>query len=137
MALYFPSILTNQDELAKICQIQLHFNSKGYLIDNTLALQKKLEDHFGQIILSIQQTTQNQIVIITDGYGRVFTNQTTGKRTALLQGDFAYIKSLLELMIEFHPEVKPVTIISAYTFGCTPNDKFELRKWTKDTYNCV
>lgn len=137
MALYFPSFLLTTTEAEEIGKNKLLFDNKGYLIDDNLKIQKHFENYFEQAVLSIQKTTQNNIIILTDEYSVVQINPITKNRLAILKGDSDYIKSLLELMIQFHPTVKPETIISSYSFGCSPNDKFILRNWCKETYHCV
>ena len=137
MALYFPSFLLSVKEAEDIGKTKLTFDKKGYLIDDTLKIQKRFEDYCQQAVLSIQKTTQDYIIVLTDQYSVVQTSPVTNNRLAILKGDAEYIKSLLELMIQFHPTVKPEIIITSYSFGCTPAENFTLRNWCKEKYHCI
>lgn len=137
MAFYFPSATMTKKEAEHIVKASITFDKQGYLVDPNLTLQKALEDEIGQPIMIVQMTTQGTICILLDPYGVIQNNPISKKRTALLKGDFTYLKSTLDMMIRMHPKVSPQTIISAYSFQCSPEDKFALKQYTKDMYHCI
>lgn len=134
MALHFPSILLPQAEAQQLANAKLAFNSNGYLIDPNLSIQKTLEDIFERPILLIQKTSMGQIIILTDPYGLVQNNPVTHRRLAILSGDVSYITSTLQLMVQFHPDVKPHIVIESYAFQCSPIEKMNIRTWIQENY---
>lgn len=137
MAFYFPSATMTKKEAESIAKTKLVFNKQGYLMDPNLEIQKSLEDSIGQPIMIVQETTQNTICILLDPYGIIQNNPVSHKRTAMLKGDFTYLKSTIDMMIRMHPQVQPQVIISAYSFQCSPEDRFALKQYTKDMYHCI
>lgn len=137
MALFFPAIILSKKEANTVSQSNLTFDRNGYLIDPELHIQKTLENHFGQPIMVIQETTQKSINLLTEPYGLIQINPSTHKRMAILNGDADYITSTLKLMIQMHPTVDPSVIIDNYSFQCSPQDRLKIREWTKTNYNCI
>lgn len=136
MSFYFPSVIFSIKEATEIAKTTLQFNANGYLYDPNLTIQKTFENYIKQPIMVIQETTQHTINILVDPYGIIQENPISNHRIALLQGDFEYLKSTIDLMIRMHPHVSPQTIVSSYSFKCTPQEKLKLKEYLKDTYHC-
>ena len=137
MALTYQGIILSASEAENITGKRIAFDVNGYLVDPKLILQHALEDSFQQPIVSIQESTQGYIIVFLEPYGVIQNNPVTGKRMTILKGDAEYIRSTLEMMIAFHPNIDPVKIIESYSFQCSPQDRLYLREWTRDTYGCV
>ena len=137
MSLYYPSIILPHDEAAKKFNCNISFDKNGYMKDNNLHIQKRMEDIYGQVIIFVTESTQHEIIIFFEPTSVVQTNIANGKRLAVIQGDADYIISTIKTMIARHPNEKPEVIISSYAFQCNMNDKLAIREWTKKTYNCI
>lgn len=137
MSLYYPSIILSHDEAVKKFNCNISFDKNGYMKDNNLRIQKRMEDVYGQVIMFVTESIQHEIIIFLEPTSVVQTNSVNGKRLAVIQGDADYIISTIETMIARHPNEKPEVIISSYAFQCNMNDKLTIREWTKKTYNCI
>lgn len=136
MAFFFPSAVMSLREAESIAKTTLQFNQQGYLHDPDLKIQKALENHVQQPIMIIQMTTQQTINILMDPYGIVQNNYVSKNRIAMLKGDLEYLKSTLDMMIKMHPHVSPQTIVSSYSYQCSPQEKIALKQYLKDKYQC-
>lgn len=105
MTYLYPAIILDKDEL-KALSIDIKFKN-GYIIDNDLSIQKQLEDNYKVPIVSIQESTRDNIIILYDPNGFVETNPLTKKRLAVLIGEKDYLKSEISYMVSQRPEIKP------------------------------
>lgn len=133
MTYLYPAIILDKDELQSL-SINIAFKD-GYIIDNDLSIQKQLEDNYKVPIVSIQESTRNNIIILYDPNGFVETNPLTKKRLAVLIGDIEYLKSEISYMVSQRPNIKPSILIENYILQCNPKDILELKKWIKSNFN--
>lgn len=133
MTYLYPTIILDKDEL-KALSITIAFKD-GYIIDNDLSIQKQLEDNYKVPIVSIQESTRDNIIILYDPNGFVETNPLTKKRLAVLIGDLDYLKSEISYMVSQRPEIKPSILIENYILQSNPKDTLELKKWIKSNFN--
>lgn len=133
MTYLYPAIILDKDEL-KALSIDIKFKN-GYIIDNDLSIQKQLEDNYKVPIVSIQESTRNNIIILYDPNGFVETNPLTKKRLAVLIGDLDYLKSEISYMVSQRPDIKPSILIENYILQSNPKDTLELKKWIKSNFN--
>lgn len=135
MSYYFPSTIFSMKEAEQIANGKLIFDSNGYLKDPNLTTQKAFEDRVEAPIMILMLTTQNTVHALMDPYGIVQTNPVTGKRICQLKGDYPYLKSVIDMMIQMHPSVPAQTIIGAYSFQCPAQDRLLLMDYFKKHYN--
>lgn len=133
MTYLYPAIILDKDEL-KALSIDIKFKN-GYIIDNDLSIQKQLEDNYKVPIVSIQESTRDNIIILYDPNGFVETNSLTKKRLAVLIGEKDYLKSEISYMVSQRPEIKPSILIENYILQSNPKDTLELKKWIKSNFN--
>ena len=133
MTYLYPAIILDKDEL-KALSIDIKFKN-GYIIDNDLSIQKQLEDNYKVPIVSIQESTRDNIIILYDPNGFVETNPLTKKRLAVLIGDLDYLKSEIAYMVSQRPDIKPSILIDNYILQCNPKEILELKKWIKSNFN--
>lgn len=133
MTYLYPAIILDKDELNAL-SIDIKFKD-GYIIDNDLSIQKQLEDNYKVPIVSIQESTRDNIIILYDPNGFVETNPLTKKRLAVLIGEKEYLKSEISYMVSQRPDIKPSILIENYILQCNPKDILELKKWIKSNFN--
>lgn len=136
MTNYYNVITVPTEELQTQIRLAMKFDRNGYLIDPNLLIQKRLEDIYAKPILSIYQTTRmNQMIfIVYDPNGYVQNNRLSGRRMAVITGDFQYIQSVFQTMIDEHPQIPPAIIFDSYISQCTPQERMMLRKWMEEAY---
>ena len=128
MMYFYPAIILDKNE-----QEALSFLN-GYIIDNDLSIQKRLEDQYKVPIVSIQESTRDTVIILYDPNGFVDTNPLTKTRMAVLIGDFDYLQSEILYMVSQRPDIQPKILIDNYIFQCTPKDLLRLKTWIKSTF---
>lgn len=133
MTYLYPAIILDKDELQSL-SIDIKFKD-GYIIDNDLSIQKQLEDNYKVPIVSIQESTRDNIIILYDPNGFVETNPLTKKRLAVLIGDLEYLKSEISYMVSQRPDIKPSILIENYILQCSPKDTLEIKKWIRSNFN--
>ena len=134
MVYLYPAIILDNDEFASIGLNNITFEN-GYIVDNTLVIQKKLEDYFKVPILSIQQSTKNDnIIIFYYPNGFVDINPLTKTRMAVLRGTLDELKDQILYMTSQRPEIKPQLLIDNYIFQCSPRENMLLKNWVHNTF---
>ena len=134
MVYLYPAIILDNDEFASIGLNNITFEN-GYIVDNTLVIQKKLEDYFKVPILSIQQSTKNNnIIIFYYPNGFVDINPLTKTRMAVLRGTLDELKDQILYMTSQRPEIKPQLLIDNYIFQCSPRENMLLKNWVHNTF---
>ena len=84
MVYLYPAIIANKADFKEL-NIDVKFKD-GFIIDNDLSIQKKLEDNYGVPIVSIQESTRDNIIILYNPNGFVETNPLTKTRMAVIKG---------------------------------------------------
>lgn len=134
MVYLYPAIILDNDEFASIGLNNITFEN-GYIVDNTLVIQKKLEDYFKVPILSIQQSTKDDnIIIFYYPNGFVDINPLTKTRMAVLRGTLDELKDQILYMTSQRPEIKPQLLIDNYIFQCSPRENMLLKNWVHNTF---
>lgn len=131
----YPSVFRKQEELEEIVGRAMHFDNNGFLQDPHLDIQKKLEDHYGHVIIKIEPTVRGNIIITMEGNGYIQNNPLTKRRLAVIRGDLPYLQATLTTMINEHPYHSPQKILDSCIPSCPPADKLAIRKWMEETYN--
>lgn len=132
MMYFYPAIILDKNE-QEVLSFPILFQN-GYLVDNDLSIQKRLEDQYKVPIVSIQESTRDTIIILYDPNGFVDTNPLTKTRMAVLIGDFDYLQSEILYMVSQRPDIQPKILIDNYIFQCTPKDLLRLKTWIKSTF---
>lgn len=131
----YPSVFRKKEELETIIDTPMRFDADGFLIDPDLKIQRKLEDYYEHVIIKIEPTVRNNIIITMEGNGFIQTNPLTGRRLAAVKGDLDYLKATYETMIREHPRHAPQTILDSCVPSCKPADHYQLRKWMEDRWD--
>lgn len=131
----YPSVFRKKEELEEIIGKEMIFDENGFLKDPSLNIQKRLEDHYGHVIIKIEPTVRNNIIITMEGNGYIQNNPLTKRRMAVIRGDLPYLKATLETMISEHPHHPPQKILDSCIPSCAPADRLVLHKWMEETYN--
>lgn len=134
MVYLYPAIILDNDELTAMSLDNINFNN-GCIIDNDLSIQTKLEDYFKVPILSIQQSTKdNNLIILYYPNGFVDTNPLTKTRMAVLRGTLEELQSQITYMVSQRPDIKPTLLIDNYIFQCSPRETMMLKNWINENF---
>jgi hypothetical protein len=134
MVYLYPAIILDNDELTAMSLDNITFNN-GCIIDNDLSIQTKLEDYFKVPILSIQQSTKdNNLIIFYYPNGFVDTNPLTKTRMAVLRGTLEELQSQITYMVAQRPDIKPTLLIDNYIFQCSPRETMMLKNWINENF---
>ena len=134
MIYLYPAIILDNDELTAMSLDNITFNN-GCIIDNDLSIQTKLEDYFKVPILSIQQSTKdNNLIIFYYPNGFVDTNPLTKTRMAVLRGTLEELQSQITYMVAQRPDIKPTLLIDNYIFQCSPRETMMLKNWINENF---
>ena len=134
MVYLYPAIILDNDELTAMSLDNINFNN-GCIIDNDLSIQTKLEDYFKVPILSIQQSTKdNNLIIFYYPNGFVDTNPLTKTRMAVLRGTLEELQSQITYMVAQRPDIKPTLLIDNYIFQCSPRETMMLKNWINENF---
>ena len=134
MVYLYPAIILDNDELTAMSLNNITFNN-GCIIDNDLSIQTKLEDYFKVPILSIQQSTKdNNLIILYYPNGFVDTNPLTKTRMAVLRGTLEELQSQITYMVSQRPDIKPTLLIDKYIFQCSPRETMMLKNWINENF---
>ena len=134
MVYLYPAIILDNDELTAMSLDNINFNN-GCIIDNDLSIQTKLEDYFKVPILSIQQSTKdNNLIILYYPNGFVDTNPLTKTRMAVLRGTFEELQNQITYMVSQRPDIKPTLLIDNYIFQCSPRETMMLKNWINENF---
>ena len=134
MVYLYPAIILDNDELTAMSLDNITFNN-GCIIDNDLSIQTKLEDYFKVPILSIQQSTKdNNLIIFYYPNGFVDTNPLTKTRMAVLRGTLEELQSQITYMVSQRPDIKPTLLIDNYIFQCSPRETIMLKNWINEKF---
>ena len=134
MVYLYPAIILDNDELTAMSLDNITFNN-GCIIDNDLSIQTKLEDYFKVPILSIQQSTKdNNLIIFYYPIGFVDTNPLTKTRMSVLRGTLEELQSQITYMVAQRPDIKPTLLIDNYIFQCSPRETMMLKNWINENF---
>ena len=134
MVYLYPAIILDNDELTAMSLDNITFNN-GCIIDNDLSIQTKLEDYLKVPILSIQQSTKdNNLIIFYYPNGFVDTNPLTKTRMAVLRGTLEELQSQITYMVAQRPDIKPTLLIDNYIFQCSPRETMMLKNWINENF---
>lgn len=133
MVYLYPAIIANKTDFEEL-NIDVEFKD-GFIIDDDLSVQKKLEDNYGVPIVSIQESTRGNIIILYNPNGFVETNPLTKTRMAVIKGSLEQLKSEFAYMVSQRPDIKPSLLLDNYTPQTSPRDLLELKKWLKKEFD--
>lgn len=134
MVYLYPAIILDNNELTAMSLDNINFNN-GCIIDNDLSIQTKLEDYFKVPILSIQQSTKdNNLIILYYPNGFVDTNPLTKTRMAVLRGTLEELQNQITYMVSQRPDIKPMLLIDNYIFQCSPRETMMLKNWINENF---
>lgn len=128
---YYICVIMTKDMVKNIINEEPVFTN-GHIKDPKI--YKKLEDHLGQPVIALRQSTacENEILIMAAD-GIVQTNHITKKRTAIINGTLDDIKVILTDIIAERTD-EPSTVFHNYSYGCPMPEQLLLSDWFTTWY---